>query len=267
MKTPNSKYFLLFLMAIFFTASVFLYADPDGRTGRTRKSSTSGCGGCHGSSATTGVTVTVNGPDSVDVGQTIQYSLTINRSTQLGAGLDIAVRRGTLSPVSSTIHLASGELTHNADIPMTSGTVTVLFNYIAPATIGTDTIWATGLASNSNGGSSGDEWNWSPSKRVIVKLPTGIENISTVSDFSLSQNYPNPFNPLTSIKLELSKPMDIKVRIFDNTGNEIEVLHDGKLNAGQHLFKWDAAKYPSGVYYYKTEGNDFSTTKKMMLVK
>ncbi|MBK7252586.1 MAG: hypothetical protein IPI04_01395 [Ignavibacteria bacterium] len=51
MKTPNSKYFLTFLLAIFFTASVFLYADPDGRTGRTRKTSTSGCGGCHGSSA------------------------------------------------------------------------------------------------------------------------------------------------------------------------------------------------------------------------
>ncbi len=267
MKTLNSKYILVFLMVIFFTASLYLYADPDGRTGRTLKTSTSGCGGCHGSSATTGVTVTINGPDSVNTGQTVQYSLTINRSTKTGAGLDIAVRSGALSPVSSTIHLASGELTHNANIPMSSGTATVQFNYTAPATVGTDTIWATGLATNSNGGSSGDEWNWAPSKRVIVKLPTGIENISAASDFSLSQNYPNPFNPLTSIKLVLSKPMDIKVRIFNSTGNEIEVLQDGKLIAGEHLFKWDASKYPSGVYYYKTEGNDFSTTRKMMLVK
>ena len=267
MKILKNKLFTTFFLLIFFIASIILYADPDGRTGRTLKTSSSGCGGCHGSSATTGVTVTVNGPDTVNTGQTVQYSLTINRSTQLGAGLDIAVRRGTLSPVSSTIHLASGELTHNANIPMTSGTVTVQFNYIAPATIGTDTIWATGLATNSNGGSSGDEWNWAPSKRVIVKLPTGIENISTSADFNLSQNYPNPFNPVTNIRLELSKPMDIKVRIYDNTGNEIEVLHDGKLNAGEHLFKWDAAKYPSGVYYYKTEGKDFSTTKRMMLVK
>ncbi|MEZ4824608.1 MAG: hypothetical protein R2942_20340 [Ignavibacteria bacterium] len=51
----------------FLSVSVIIYGNDDGRTGRTLKSSTSGCGGCHGSSANTGVSVLINGLDTVTV--------------------------------------------------------------------------------------------------------------------------------------------------------------------------------------------------------
>ena len=266
MEILKNKFFAVLLLIIFFSASIYIYGDIDGRTGRTLKTSTSGCS-CHGSSVTTGVSVVLNGPDTVITGQTIQYSLTVTRSTKTAAGLDIAVRRGTLSPVSSTIHLASGELTHNDNIPFSGGTMTVQFNYVAPATAGIDTIWANGLASNSGSNSGGDEWNYAQSKRIVVKLPTGIENISSANDFSISQNYPNPFNPLTSIRLELSKSMNINVKIFDNLGNEIETLQNGMMKAGNNILKWDAAGFPSGVYFYTVSGSNFSLTRKMTLIK
>ena len=72
---------------------------------------------------------------------------------------------------------------------------------------------------------------------------------------------------LRTSDFELSKPMDIRSGSMTIQGNEIEVLHDGKLNAGEHLFKVGCSKVSEQVYYYKTEGKDFSTTKRMMLVK
>jgi hypothetical protein len=163
-------YTIIFLsLIIVFFSTVIVVASIDGFTGRTLKTSASGCGGCHGSNATVDVIVAIAGPDTVIKGQTSQYTLTITRASKTGAGMDIATRRGTLSPVSSNIHLSNGELTHNNNIPMTNGSVSVTFGYTAPATPGFDTIWATGNATNSNGNTSGDDWNWAPSKRIIVR--------------------------------------------------------------------------------------------------
>lgn len=248
----------------------YIYADIDGRTGRTLKTTTSGCS-CHGAGATSGVSVIINGPDTVNTGQTIQFSLTITRSTKTGAGLDVAVRQGSLGVVSANTHIASGEITHSNNLSLTSGTITVPFNYNAPGTSTIDTIFATGLATNSQGNSSGDEWNWALSKRVVVRLPSGINNITSEAGFNLSQNYPNPFNPSTTIKLDLGKPVDLILKIYDAAGKEISILHSGRLDRGVHLFKWEAGKdnteLSSGIYYYEATGDGFRITKKMMLVR
>jgi hypothetical protein len=213
MKTFRTKYFIAIPVAILFLASIILYANESGRTGRTLKTSSAGCGGCHGSSSNAEVVVSINGPDTVNAGQTMQYSLSVTKPSKTGAGLDIAVRQGTLNPVSSNIHLSNGELTHNNNIAMTNGTATVQFNYTAPATPGIDTIWSTGLATNSDGSTSGDDWNWAPSKRVVVRLPLGISNISIPNEFNLNQNYPNPFNPITNIKIELTRQVKPQIEI------------------------------------------------------
>jgi hypothetical protein len=78
-KLLNRKFLVLFLL-IFFSSAVLLYGDIDGRTGRTLKTSASGCGGCHGGSATTDVIVTFAGPDTVNIGQTVQFTLTVSKA-------------------------------------------------------------------------------------------------------------------------------------------------------------------------------------------
>jgi hypothetical protein len=254
-------------MIIFFSASIVLYGDIGGKTGRTRKTSTAGCGSCHGSSANSGVTVSINGPDTINTGQTAQYSVTVSMTGKTGAGFDIAKRKGTLSPVSSNVHLSSTEIVHSTNIAMTNGSATISFNYTAPTIESVDTIWATGLATNSSGGTGGDSWNWAPSKRIVVRTPSGINNISEVKDFNLYQNYPNPFNPATNIEIDLQKAMQLKVIILDVLGNEVATINDGKLDAGQHILKWNASAFASGIYYYEVEGNDFNITRKMMLLK
>ena len=265
-KLLNKKFLILFLL-IFYSTTVILYGDIDGRTGRTLKSSTAGCGGCHGSAATNDVSVTFAGPDSVNIGQIVQYTLTVAKPSKTGAGLDIATRRGTLAPVSNNIHLANGELTHNNNIQMINGTITVAFTYTAPGTVGLDTLWATGNATNSNGSSSGDDWNWAGSKRIVVRNPVGIIPNEVAVNYQLYQNYPNPFNPVTVITFDLPKNSHTSLVIYDILGNEANVLLNGLLSQGRHTIIWNADLYPSGVYFYKIKAGTFTETKKMMLIK
>lgn len=264
MKHLSSK--LIFIFIFLSAVSLIVLAFETGITGRTLKTTTNGCS-CHGQSATTDVTVTIAGADTINTGQTLQYSLTVSKPSKTGAGLDIAVRRGTLTPVSTNIHLSNGELTHNLNIPMVNGSVTVQFNYTAPGTPATDTIWATGLATNSNGSTSGDDWNWAPSKRIIVRNPIGITNESISEEFKLNQNYPNPFNPVTNISFELIKKSYVRLVVMDLLGNEIAVLSDGVINEGNHNIVWNASDYASGVYFYKLILNGFTDTKRMVLLK
>ncbi|MBK6507383.1 MAG: hypothetical protein IPG02_17450 [Ignavibacteria bacterium] len=162
----------------FLTISVSTYGDEGGRTGRTRKTSTSGCS-CHGS-AVSGVTLSNQRTSSVVKGQTAQFSLVITRSGLTGAGLDVATRRGTLAAVTSGTRLQSGEITHNNNLPMTAGSITILFNYTAPATAGVDTLWADGLASNSDGNESGDQWNWAVNRNVNIIEPSSTLNLTAL---------------------------------------------------------------------------------------
>jgi hypothetical protein len=265
-----SKKFLAALIVIFFASSVFLFGDENGRTNRTLKTSTSGCS-CHGS-VNTGVTVTITGPDTVNTGQTQQYTLTVTNSGKLGMGLDIATRLGALGVVSNTTHLSGGELTHNANIPMTNGTATINFNYTAPGTGGTDTLWAVGIGTNNQSNTGGDAWNHAVSKRIIVRSTVGIEPNISPSEFKISENYPNPFNPSTSIDISLTKQTDVNIRIYDISGAEIYTLANRTMNAGDHTFTWNAitnsgSNVNSGIYFMKISIGGLTTTKKMILVK
>lgn len=271
MKKINLKQLriMLYIVILIIGSSVLLDAFSSGETGRTLKASTLGCGSCHGNNAVPEVMVSILGPDTMNTGQTALFFLTITKLSKTGAGLDVAVRSGALSPVSNNIHLSGGEMTHNSNIPMTNGTVTVQFNYTAPNFETLDTVWATGLATNSDGTSSGDNWNWAPSKRVLVRNPLGIQKISEgVPDkYSLEQNYPNPFNPATNIKFSVPQSSQVRLFIFDASGRVVETPVNDNLNSGTYNVTWNANRFASGIYFYKLQAGSFTETKKMILIK
>ncbi|MBK8552149.1 MAG: hypothetical protein IPL53_14235 [Ignavibacteria bacterium] len=168
--------FLLIISAMLLISGE-AFSDIDGRTGRTLKSSANGCGGCHGSRDAS-VSVLISGQSAVTTSHTYTFSVTINKAGKTGAGVDIAVRRGVLGIVSPTLHLQSSELAHNNNIPMTGGQVTLQFSYTSPATAGTDTIFVTGNATNSDGNESGDSWNWATSFRIDVSPPPKVLHLT-----------------------------------------------------------------------------------------
>jgi photosystem II stability/assembly factor-like uncharacterized protein len=85
--------------------------------------------------------------------------------------------------------------------------------------------------------------------------------------FFLSQNYPNPFNPLTRINYELPITNYVSIKIYDALGNEVKTLVNEKQNAGSYSVDFNAASLPSGIYFYKLVTENFSETRKMILIK
>ena len=104
---------------------------------------------------------------------------------------------------------------------------------------------------------------------VFVNPSIGIRTISTEipENFSLSQNYPNPFNPSTKIRYDLPKNGFVKLVVFDELGREIEALVNEEQTAGTYEATFNATQYASGIYFYKLQTDNFSETKKMLLIK
>ncbi len=87
------------------------------------------------------------------------------------------------------------------------------------------------------------------------------------ASFVLHQNYPNPFNPYTDINFELPSAADVRLEIFNISGQRVAVLVDEYLNAGSYTFRWNGNNEASGVYLYRLTANEFSETRKMTLLK
>lgn len=88
--------------------------------------------------------------------------------------------------------------------------------------------------------------------------PTGYE---------LNQNYPNPFNPNTMISFQLAANSDVSLKVYDLLGREVATLVDNRMNAGTHQVRFEASGLSSGVYLYTLETPEFSSTRKMLLIK
>ena len=92
-------------------------------------------------------------------------------------------------------------------------------------------------------------------------------------EYSLFQNYPNPFNPSTKIKFDV--PPDSRLRgndivtlkIYDVLGRVIATLVNEQLKPGTYETEWDASNYSSGVYFYRLIIQNYSETRKMVLIK
>jgi len=97
----------------------------------------------------------------------------------------------------------------------------------------------------------------------------GVININSEmpKDFSLSQNYPNPFNPNTNIRFSVLKTGNVKITIYNSLGEKIETIVNETFKAGSYKIDWNAANYPSGVYFYSLKTDDFAATRKMIIIK
>jgi hypothetical protein len=89
----------------------------------------------------------------------------------------------------------------------------------------------------------------------------------TPSEFSLDQNYPNPFNPSTRITYSVLQESPVTIKVYDLIGQEIAVLVDDVKEPGFYSVTFDALNLSSGVYIYQMRAGDFTSVKKMSILK
>ena len=108
------------------------------------------------------------------------------------------------------------------------------------------------------------------------RFMTLVKNeIEIPNEYTLFQNHPNPFNPDTEIAFRLPEAKHVKMSVYNSMGQVVEVLLDSKLDAGQHVVRWNGVDVASGVYFYRLSaggtsqdnGENFTATRRMVLIK
>jgi protocatechuate 3,4-dioxygenase beta subunit len=102
---------------------------------------------------------------------------------------------------------------------------------------------------------------------INAVLAVTVNTTVVPADYTLEQNYPNPFNPSTTIRFSLPNAGRATLKIYNVVGQETATLIDGYKDAGQYAVTFDAARYSSGVYFYRLETGSFHQVKKMLLIK
>ena len=95
----------------------------------------------------------------------------------------------------------------------------------------------------------------------------GVESEQIPMHFELKQNYPNPFNPKTTIEFSLPVKEKVQLIVYNMIGQPVKKLVDGELEAGRHFVEFNAEDLSSGVYLYTIKAGNFTSTKKMVLMK
>ena len=116
-----------------------------------------------------------------------------------------------------------------------------------------------------------------PSVRAKPEIVNPPVEVGVVAQTRLLQNYPDPFNPETWIPYELAEDADVTVEIYDSIGAMVRKLVVGRQAKGQYIDKRRAAFWegrnekgellPSGIYFYTLRADDFSQTRRMLILK
>ena len=113
-------------------------------------------------------------------------------------------------------------------------------------------------------GTSQGVWRRSVSE-MIVSVKEDKSNNPKI--FSLTQNYPNPFNPTTKISYQIPVTSFVSLKVYDILGKEVVTLVNEEKPAGNYEVEFDGSGLSSGIYFYKLNTENYTSVKKMILVK
>ncbi|MCF8239775.1 MAG: T9SS type A sorting domain-containing protein [Melioribacteraceae bacterium] len=105
-----------------------------------------------------------------------------------------------------------------------------------------------------------DYWKnkFSPIQKVFVGNPINYE---------LYDIYPNPFNNETNIRIDVPFKSEINLIIFNILGEKVITIANSVVEAGSHHYKLRSDNLASGIYLVRLLGDNYSNTKKIVLLR
>jgi type IX secretion system substrate protein len=105
-----------------------------------------------------------------------------------------------------------------------------------------------------------------------TNVQSWIVDIRPAKKYELAQNYPNPFNGTTTIPFELQKDGNVNITIYDVLGRKVKTLINKPYAFGKHTITWDGTDakgndISSGIYLYRIKSNEYSKTKRLLLLR
>ena len=102
--------------------------------------------------------------------------------------------------------------------------------------------------------------------KTVVSVPRSSAN-ETIMDFSLGDPFPNPFNPETSFDYSLPVESNVELSVYTIRGQLVDLIFSGRQNRGRYHATWNAARFPSGIYFFRLLTPQFKQTRKCLLVR
>ena len=104
----------------------------------------------------------------------------------------------------------------------------------------------------------------------LQKVDLTFRNIP--DEFALLQNIPNPFNPVTSIHYRLPEQSHVLLTVYDILGRKVRTLVNETKISGTYSIKWNGTTdsgeaVGSGVYIYELTTPQFTSSRKMIIIK
>ncbi|MFA6233500.1 MAG: VWA domain-containing protein [Bacteroidota bacterium] len=85
--------------------------------------------------------------------------------------------------------------------------------------------------------------------------------------FATVSNHPNPFFSQTEVSFEISSDGPVLLQVMDSHGRIAATLLDLRLEAGEYIHRFDAARLSAGEYFVVLVTQTGRTVRRMMLVK
>jgi hypothetical protein len=238
--------------------SIIAYASADFFTGISGATQLNGEGClCHSLTSSSSVIVWIEGPDSVALGETVQYRIFMVGGPSAFGGFNVAARFNNLSPADSSVHELDGELTHNYPQPFPiAQPVSWPFNYTAVSQ-GWDTLYSVGNSVNGDSiPTEDDQWNFGEKFPVFVTPSVPVE---LVSFNAVSENQGILLNWVTATELN-NKEFEIQRSLNGKDFFTLGFVKGNGTTTSPKSYSFLDSPGNSGEYFYRLKQLDFDGT-------
>lgn len=102
-----------------------------------------------------------------------------------------------------------------------------------------------------------------------IVITTGGANMKSAKlekkyDFKYINCQPNPFSDYTQINFSLDQASDVVINCYNVTGQQIDRIAAGHLDAGKNNVKWNTSSLEKGIYFIQISANGKTETAKLI---